>query len=130
MGRQIAISSIEIMQSRRKQGEVLGFFGANKHPVVKEIAWKVGVCKPDDDIPGEIDRVQLDMRERMQKCDPSGRAAIDFSARDIGGVQQGGFGRSGRPVGNRGSAVFGYFAATPEVGDIARLLAFFMRVCR
>ena len=58
-------------------------------PVVEEGARQVRTGEPHDDIPGEIDRIEFDMGQRMQQCDAPRCAAIDLAAWDRRWFQQG-----------------------------------------
>ena len=59
---------------------MLGLLGGDRDPIVEKRARQSGVAEPRDPeprdkVPGEIDRVQLDMRQRVQQRDPSRRRA-------------------------------------------------------
>src|SRR5947207_1899748 len=66
MRRQLAISGAERRKPIGKQGEVFGFLGRDMDPVVAKRVRCVGIGKAGEDVPGKIDRIQLDMRERVQ----------------------------------------------------------------
>jgi voltage-gated potassium channel Kch len=66
MRRQLAISRAERRQPIGKQGEVFGFLCRDMDPVIAKRARCVIAREPRDDVPGKIDRVQLDMRQRVQ----------------------------------------------------------------
>ena len=57
---------------------MLGLLGGDSDPILEKRARPAGRAEPRspeprDKVPGEIDRVQLDMRQRVQQRDPSGR---------------------------------------------------------
>src|SRR5215472_11646006 len=75
MRRQIAIPRSEICQPPHQQFEVQRLLARNTYPIVKERAGQSFARKPRDQVPGEIDCVELDMRESMQEGDTSGGRA-------------------------------------------------------
>src|SRR5271170_3214444 len=75
MRRQIAVARVEIAEAHRKQHEMSGLLGGDPDPIVEKFAWQAQPCKTRDDVPGEVDRVELDMGERMQQRCPSGLRA-------------------------------------------------------
>ena len=69
MGRQIAVAGSEIGKPLGQQLEMQRLFGGDFDPIVEECARKGLAPRPRDNVPGEIDRVELDMGERMEERD-------------------------------------------------------------
>ena len=71
----------EIGEARGEQGEVLGLLGGDRDPVVVERARQALVGEARDDVPGEVDGVELDVGEgvverlasRQRFADPAPR---------------------------------------------------------
>src|SRR4051794_7624633 len=65
MRRQIAISPAERGQAIGEQGKMLRLLRRDFSPVVEEFPRQIRLRKPRDDVPGEVDRVELNMRQRV-----------------------------------------------------------------
>ena len=61
----------EIGEPRGQQLEMQRLLGGDFYPIVEKGARQVLVPRPRDDVPGEIDRVEFDMGERVQERDAS-----------------------------------------------------------
>ncbi len=72
MRRQIAIGGAEGGEALGKQCIVLGLLGGDANPVIVELAWQIRAGEARDDIPGKVDRVELDMRNGVEQRDPPG----------------------------------------------------------
>src|SRR5262249_16300375 len=69
------------------------FLGGDADPIVEEGAGQRFTRKSSDQVPGEIDGVELDMRKRMQEGDaPRGRAESPAPRHFLGRPQQWAFG--------------------------------------
>ena len=88
MGRQIAVSRAEIGKPRRQQFEMTGLLCRNPDPIVEEVARQALAGKARDDVPAQIDRVELDMGERMKQRDPPGPRAKGAALRHLAGRAQ------------------------------------------
>src|SRR5688572_25111690 len=88
MGRQVAILRAQLDQARLQQREVDGFFLAHLHPVVEESARRLPRAEARDDVPGEVDGVQLDMRQRMEQGDALLLAAAGLALGHVARPQQ------------------------------------------
>ncbi len=75
MGRQVAITGSEIGEPPHQQLEMDGLLRSHADPVVEEGAGQRFTPEPRDDIPGEIDRVEFDVREGMKERDAPCRRA-------------------------------------------------------
>src|SRR5215472_7048577 len=75
VSRQIAVAGAEIAQAPVQQFEMLGFFCSYLNPIVEKCAGSGFAAEPRYEVPGEIDRVELDMREGMEQRDTSRRRA-------------------------------------------------------
>ncbi len=67
MRRQIAVMRAEIGEARRQQREMAGLLGGDADPVVEKAARQAFADKAGDDVPAEVDRVELDMGERVEQ---------------------------------------------------------------
>src|SRR6266481_3490686 len=72
---QIAVDDPEIGQPAGQQFEMMGLFRGDADPVVEERTRQFRGGEPGDDIPAEIDRVELDMGEGVKERDPPRRRA-------------------------------------------------------
>src|SRR5215472_5589084 len=54
---------------------MVGLLGSDADPVVEERMRQVLTGKPRDEIPGEVDRIELDMGEGVEERDPARRRA-------------------------------------------------------
>jgi hypothetical protein len=75
MSRQIAVGCPEIGQPARQQLEMTGLLGSDADPVVKERARQILRREPHDEIPGEVDCIELDMGEGVNERGPARRGA-------------------------------------------------------
>src|SRR5215472_16155731 len=75
VSRQIAIFRSESAQAPVQQFEMLGFFRSYLNPIGEKCARSRFAAEPRYEVPGEIDRVELDMREGMEQRDTSRRRA-------------------------------------------------------
>src|SRR5579864_1408765 len=62
---------------------MLGLLGGDTKPIVEERTRQAAIAEPSDEVPGEIDRVELDMGERVQERDPPRRRAEIASSRHV-----------------------------------------------
>lgn len=69
MRRQIAIAGSEIRQPLSQQLEMHCLVRGDSHPIVEEIAGQRFPTKSRHKVPGEIDGVELDMRESVEEGD-------------------------------------------------------------
>ena len=103
MGGQRPVMASHRLKTVSQKVEMLGFLVARLHPVVVEAERHRDVGEAGDDIPVQIDRVQLDMGDGVQQRDPSlGRAGA--AARNLARRQKLGLVRPGRAVRWRGAA--------------------------
>ncbi len=75
MSRQVAIARAEIGEAGRQQRKMAGLLGGDTDPVVAEAERQALAGKARDHVPAEIDRVELDMGERVQQRRPARRRA-------------------------------------------------------
>src|SRR5215472_10794914 len=75
VSRHIAVSRSEIAQAPVQQSEMHGFFRGYLNPIVEKCAGSGFAAEPRYEVPGEIDRVELDMREGMEQRDTPRRRA-------------------------------------------------------
>ena len=75
MRRQVAVAGSELGEPARQQLEMQRLFASDADPIVIEGRGQRFAGKPGNDVPGEIDGVELDMREGMEQRDPPGRRA-------------------------------------------------------
>ena len=69
MSRQIAIARVEICEPAGQQFEMAGFLGGDFDPIVEKGARQSLAGEPGDEIPAEVDRVQLDVGQGMNERD-------------------------------------------------------------
>src|SRR3954469_2162377 len=96
-------------------------------PVVAEALGHVA-AETGDDVPGEVDGVQLDMGERVKQRRPAGDAARLAAGRHVAGRAQFRFRRTGRAVWRGGPADLSNRAASPVLGELAGQADLFGRV--
>ena len=75
MGRERAIAASEGLEPVGNQREMERFLFRDNCPVVEERPGKTGRGKARNQIAGEVDRVELDMRQRVEEGNPPRRAA-------------------------------------------------------
>ena len=101
MGGQGAVVAAQRLEAVADEVEVLGLLVGGLHPVVIEPERHGDVGEARDDVPVQVDGVQLDVGDRMQKGDPSlGRARP--AARNFARRQKRRTLRPRRPVGRAG----------------------------
>ena len=93
MGGQGAVVAAKRFKAVAHQVEMLGLFIGGLHPVVIETGRHRLVGEAGDQIPVQIDGVEFDMRDGVQKGDPAFGAA-GTAARHIARVKEGGQGRA------------------------------------
>src|SRR5687767_9480276 len=75
-----AVTGAEHPEAPVEQGEMDRFVGADREPVVDELGRETG-AEAAGEVEGEIDRAELDMRQRVKHRDPPAiRAAAPASA--------------------------------------------------
>jgi hypothetical protein len=75
MSRQVAITGSEIGEPLRQQLEMNSLLRGHANPIVKKGAGQRFAREPRDDVPSEIDRIELDMREGVKQRDAPCRRA-------------------------------------------------------
>ncbi|MCY1246327.1 hypothetical protein D9M72_595530 [compost metagenome] len=70
MGGQVAIVGTKVVQPLANHAEVLGLLEGNLHPAIEKRIRHGFRRKTRDDIEREIDGIEFDMGDRMQKRDP------------------------------------------------------------
>lgn len=83
MSGQVAVAGSEIGEPLRQQLEMSGLLDSHADPIVEKGAGQRLAAKPRDDVPGEIDRVELDMRDGVKQSDAPGRRAESPSLRHL-----------------------------------------------
>jgi hypothetical protein len=66
MGRQVAVSGVQFRQALRQQGEVARLFAGDENPVGEEAFGQFRTGETGDDVPGQIDGVELDMGQGVE----------------------------------------------------------------
>ncbi len=128
--RQVAVGGVELGQPVGEHEEMPRLVVADRDPVVEKGGGQAGAAEARDDVEGEVDRVQLDMRDGVQQRDASGDVGPDPAARH--GARRLEFRprRSGRPV-RRVAAADGLdLARQPARGRVAGRLCLRARVGR
>src|ERR1700730_1523686 len=75
MRRQIAVGDPKIGEPVGQQLEMASLFGGDADPVVEKCTRQFLAREPRDEIPAEVDRVELDMSESVKERDPAGHGA-------------------------------------------------------
>ena len=75
MRRQIAIPGPELRQPACQQLEVAGLLGGDTDPVIEKLARQSRTGEPGNEIPGEVDCVELDMGESVDQREAACRGA-------------------------------------------------------
>src|SRR5688572_16868078 len=88
MGRQVAILRAQLDQARLQQREMDRLFLADLHPVIEKGTRRVGGTEARNDVPGEVDGVELDMRQRVQQRDALLLAAAGLTLGHVARPQQ------------------------------------------
>ena len=104
MGRQVAIGRAERGEALAKQPEVARLLTGHGDPVVVEPARQILVRKARDDVPGEVDGVELDMGERVQQRDTAGQRLCGAAPWHVARRPEFRVRRTRRPVGRRRAA--------------------------
>src|SRR3569623_272984 len=92
MRRERAVAAAERPQAAIEQGKVHRFVGAHRQPIVDELARET-LAEPPRHVEREIDRNELDMRERLDQRDPPAlRPALAAPPHAVGREK---FGRGG-----------------------------------
>jgi hypothetical protein len=68
MRRQIAIPGPELRQPASEQLEVVGLLGGDTDPFIEKLARQSRAGESGDEIPSEVDRVELDMGKGVEEC--------------------------------------------------------------
>src|SRR6516165_1807367 len=80
MSRQIAVAGANLGQPARQQFEVIGLLSGDLDPIVEESARQFLAGEPGNQVPGEVDRVELDVgegvKERDAACQRTERSAF------------------------------------------------------
>jgi hypothetical protein len=131
MGGQGAVGAIHHIKNVRHKIEMLGFLVGGAHPVVEEADGHRDMGEPRDDVPVQVDGVELDMRHCMQDRAPPLRAA-GAAARHVAGIEKlgtvgprGAVGRAAVPI---AGVTPGLARGEPRGGVAARQGGFFARV--
>src|SRR6185437_11739429 len=103
----------EFGQARRHEGVVLRLLGRDRNPVVVEVARQPLAGEASDDVPGEVDGIELDMRQRMEQRGASRRRAAGAPSRHVSRRQQQRLRRPCRTLRRRSAADLGDGAALP-----------------
>jgi hypothetical protein len=69
VSRQIAIGGSELGQPAGQQSKMASLLGGDADPVVEEVARQSLAGEPGDQVPSEVDGVELDMSQRMKEGD-------------------------------------------------------------
>src|SRR6266436_888242 len=75
MRRQIAVGDPKIGQPAGQQLEMVSLLGGDVDPVVEKCMRQFLTRKPRDEIPAEVDSIELDMSEGVNEGDPAGHRA-------------------------------------------------------
>src|SRR5579884_2023145 len=75
MRRKVAVAGAQFPEPPRQQREMFGFLGSDGGPIGEKGARRHPIGETRDEVPGEIDGVQLDMRQRVQQRDASSQRA-------------------------------------------------------
>ena len=67
MSRQVAIARVEICEPTGQQFEMAGFLGGDADPVVEEVARQSLAGGPGNQVPSQVDGVELDMGEGVDQ---------------------------------------------------------------
>mmetsp|Transcript_2909 Transcript_2909/g.5037 ORF Transcript_2909/g.5037 Transcript_2909/m.5037 type:complete len:262 (+) Transcript_2909:861-1646(+) len=122
MSGQGAIMAAHRLKAVAHQVEMLGFLVRRFDPIVKEAHGHRDMGKPGDDVPMQVDRVQLDMGHRMQQRDaPLGAAGA--AAGHVAGAEQFRRVRAGGVHRRVGQANFGRLTGGPRGLPLRRQLA-------
>ena len=113
MRREIAIGGTEFGEAGGHQRVVLRLLCGHGNPIVVEPARQRPIGEAGDEVPGEVDGVELDMRERVEQRDAPGDRAAGTALRHVPWwEQQRGHG-TGWTVGRRAAADLDEGAAPP-----------------
>jgi hypothetical protein len=114
MGGEVAVDRAELGQARGHQRVVLCLLGGDSNPIVVEFTRQHLPGEAGDDVPGEVDGVELDMRQRVEQRDAARRRAAGATPRHVPRRQQQRQRRPCRAVGRRAVADLGDGAALPR----------------
>src|SRR5260370_3012648 len=119
MRRQIAVGRAERGEASGEKRMMLRFLAGDRRPIVEEAARQIGVREACNDVPGKIDRIELDMGDRVEERDVAGMRAAAAPLRHLARRQE------QRPAGTRrpgrwqGMPDRGQRAAAPGSGESA-----------
>ena len=74
MGGEVAIGGTELGKPRGDELEMRGLLIGDLDPILEEAARQIGRCEARDEIPGEVDGIELDMGEGVEEGDAPRRA--------------------------------------------------------
>ena len=69
MGGQVAIGGAELGKPRGDEFEMRRHLIGDLDPIVEEAARQIGRCETRDQVPGEVDGIELDMGEGVEEGD-------------------------------------------------------------
>src|SRR5260221_4375010 len=111
---EIAIGGAELGETGGHQRVVLRLVAGHGNPIVVEPARQRPIGEAGDEVPGEVDGVELDMRDRVEQRDAPGRRAAGAPLRHVPWREQQRARGTRRTVARRGAADLDEGAASPS----------------